>query len=39
MNEQKYYCKFCGKQCKNKNSLAQHECRCKNNPNRIEVGS
>lgn len=31
-----YICKFCGKECKNKNSLAQHECRCKENPNRIE---
>jgi very-short-patch-repair endonuclease len=31
-----YTCKFCGKGCKNKNSLAQHERRCKENPNRIE---
>ena len=31
-----YICKFCGKECKNKNSLAQHERRCKENPNRIE---
>lgn len=29
------YCKYCGKLCKNKNSLAQHECRCDKNPNRI----
>lgn len=28
-------CKFCGKECKNKNSLVQHEIRCKLNPNRI----
>ncbi len=28
------YCKYCGKECKNLNSLKQHECRCKNNPNR-----
>ncbi len=28
-------CKYCGKECKNKNSLHQHEIRCKNNPNRI----
>lgn len=28
------FCKYCGKECKNKNSLAQHECRCKENPNR-----
>lgn len=27
-------CKFCNKDCKNKNSLAQHELRCKLNPNR-----
>ena len=31
-----YICKFCGKECKNKNSLAQHERRCKENPNRVE---
>lgn len=29
-----YICKYCGKQCKNKNSLAQHERLCKENPNR-----
>lgn len=29
------FCKFCKKQCKNKNSLAQHEVRCNQNPNRI----
>ena len=28
-------CKFCGKECKNKNSLIQHEVRCKSNPNGI----
>lgn len=28
------FCKFCGKECKNKNSLVQHELRCKDNPNR-----
>lgn len=28
------YCKYCGKECKNLNSLKQHECRCKENPNR-----
>lgn len=27
-------CRFCGKECKNKNSLIQHEIRCKENPNR-----
>lgn len=30
------FCKFCGKECKNKNSLAQHEIRCKDNPNRLQ---
>ena len=30
-------CKFCNKQCKNTNSLIQHEMRCKSNPNRIEI--
>lgn len=28
------YCKYCGKECKNLNSLKQHECRCRENPNR-----
>lgn len=32
-------CIYCNKLCKNKNSLAQHECRCKNNPNRYQVHS
>ena len=32
-------CKYCGKECKNKNSLAQHEIRCKMNPNKIDVKS
>lgn len=32
-----YKCKYCGKICKNKNSLAQHEIRCKNNPDRINT--
>lgn len=30
-----FKCRYCGKECKNNNSLAQHEIRCKNNPNRI----
>ena len=34
MNEQ-YICKYCGRICKNKNSLTQHEIRCKENPNHI----
>ena len=30
-------CKYCKKECKNKNSLTQHEIRCKLNPNRIDL--
>lgn len=30
-----FNCKYCNKECKNKNSLAQHEIRCKYNKNRI----
>lgn len=29
-------CKYCNKLCKNINSLKQHECRCKNNPDRSD---
>ena len=32
---EKFICKYCGKECKNKNSLVQHEIRCKENPNKI----
>lgn len=32
-----FVCKYCDKVCKNLNSLAQHEIRCKNNPNKIAV--
>lgn len=32
------FCKYCGKQCKNLNSLKQHEVRCKQNPNAKNVG-
>lgn len=32
--EDKLICEFCGKQCKNLISLAQHEARCAQNPNR-----
>lgn len=32
-----YICKYCGKVCKNKNSLVQHEIRCKENPNKINL--
>lgn len=31
------YCKYCGKECKNLNSLKQHEIRCKDNPDHIQV--
>lgn len=30
-------CIYCGRLCKNINSLAQHECRCEKNPNKIVV--
>ena len=32
-----YTCKYCGKECKNLNSLRQHEIRCKENPDRISL--
>lgn len=32
-------CIFCNKECKNLNSLRQHEIRCKLNPNKIEIVS
>lgn len=32
-----FKCKYCGKECKNLNSLRQHEVRCKQNPNRIDL--
>ena len=32
-----YYCQYCGKECKGKNSLVQHEIRCKDNPKSIVV--
>jgi len=35
-NDDKLYCKFCEKKCKNLNSLKQHEIRCKLNPDKIE---
>lgn len=31
------FCQFCGKECKNKNSLVQHEIRCPDNESRINV--
>lgn len=33
------YCQYCGKECKNSNSLKNHEIRCKCNPNRIIITS
>lgn len=36
---EEFVCKYCGKVCKNQNSLTQHEIRCKQNPNKIEVKS
>jgi very-short-patch-repair endonuclease len=30
-------CKYCGKLCKHKNSLAQHEIRCSSNPDKLET--
>lgn len=34
-----YNCKYCNKECKNKNSLAQHEIRCQLNPNKLVIQS
>lgn len=31
------YCQYCGKECKNLNSLKQHQARCKMNSNRIHI--
>ncbi len=30
------FCKYCQKECKNKNSLIQHEIRCPKNPDKLE---
>lgn len=32
-----YHCQYCNKVCIGKISLTQHEIRCKNNPNRVEL--
>ena len=32
-------CRYCNKECKNKNSLVQHELRCNSNPNKIKSGN
>lgn len=37
MNNSIFICRFCGKKCKNNNSLIQHELRCCENPNCIET--
>ena len=36
LNHDGLICQFCGKECKNRNSLCNHERLCKNNPNRQE---
>lgn len=36
ISNEKYICKYCGKEYKSKNALAQHECRCKSNPNKLK---
>jgi hypothetical protein len=33
----KYICQYCGRECKNLNSLRQHEIRCNENPNKIDL--
>ena len=33
------YCKYCGKQCKNLNSLKQHERRCSENLSSTKIES
>lgn len=32
-------CKYCNKTCKNRNSLTQHQIRCKNNPDKLTIKS
>lgn len=34
-----YKCKYCERECKNLNSLKQHEIRCKENPNKIDISN
>ena len=36
MDKSIFVCQFCGKKCKNSNSLIQHELRCYKNPNCID---
>lgn len=35
--QQILYCKFCNKECYSLNSLKQHEIKCKQNPNRLNI--
>lgn len=35
-NKIEYHCQYCNKSCYGKNSLIQHEIRCKENPNKID---
>jgi len=35
--KQQCYCKYCGKEYMSLNSLKQHECRCKENPQKIKI--
>lgn len=37
LNHEDLICQFCGKECKNRNSLCNHERLCKENPNRQNV--
>lgn len=37
MSSNEFICKFCGKPCKNRNSLAQHQIRCSKNPDKIST--
>ena len=39
LDHEDLFCKFCHKECKNKNALVQHECRCKLNPNKIDTSN
>ena len=34
-----YKCKYCERECKNLNSLKQHEIRCKENPDKIDISN
>lgn len=37
MENEIFICRYCGRKCKNLNSLRQHEIRCKKNPNKINL--